>query len=272
MAHIPAVIASEAPNAPTSSVAWMRAATFGVVAFLASATLAQLLLDPALGSPAYRVFQHLRILEMMAVIGMAWSLRRRFATTSDAGRAAATCIAMGLTVSLLGDLINGRIIDLAGYTPNYKLFTVPVFAVAHIFYIVAFQRLTSRLLAGDTRRRLTLAAWPVLALGLWAVAVSDNPDPLIRHATIGYAFIVVGMTIASLWVVFAFGAAGRDAVAGAVLFLISDVLLGAYLPEPPAGIGLVIWGAYLLGQLLLARTILLAERVPAVTVSTRNRS
>ena len=36
MAHIPAVIASEAPNAPTSSVAWMRAATFGVVAFLAS--------------------------------------------------------------------------------------------------------------------------------------------------------------------------------------------------------------------------------------------
>ena len=251
-----------------------RLLTIGIVASLISAAI----LVGATGravvelSPATR----LAVLgQMGGVVLLAFLLRRelRRAALAAVGTdrevravwpAASGMIAAGASLSICGDIINARVVDLTGIVAAQTLLSIPLFAVAHALYIAAFWRISADGMRGrPALGAATLAGWPIAALACWLVLVGDTPDPVVRWASLPYTFFVVGMGAISLRVAAVYGRRGLPTAIGGWLFVVSDGMIGAFLPgQPPRPWGMVIWGTYLIAQLLIVRTIALGRENP----------
>ena len=156
-------------------------------------------------------------------------------------------IAAGMSVSFVADLIMAQMIRL----PNHVLGGMVVFALAHTAYLWAFAQLGQRL--GLLRPTPVLAALLVfwaLGLVLWRrlVYTPTAPAPL-TYGALGYmlflaamAAVAVALTLAEprLWTL----------GPGAVLFLVSDAILGNQLfrkHEWPY-VSEAVWLTYIVGQ------------------------
>ncbi len=175
-------------------------------------------------------------------------------------------LAGGIIFSFAGDLINSGLLHLDALLQPQTLLSIPPFALAHICYIAAFYFLSRRWLRASSNLFLsvTLAAAPILALGVWSFVMPSEVPRLIAYATLTYAFIIAAMVLSSVWVVRAWRRQGLPVMLGALLFLLSDALLGyALLRERPFVLGQIIWATYILGQLLIVRAGLLHRASPA---------
>jgi len=165
-------------------------------------------------------------------------------------------IAIGLCY--FGDLINSRIIDLTAVFQAQTILSIPFFAAAHILYIISFFKIGRvRMSKGVLIKALPLCL--TLSVIVWLSLVDRNADPIMTGATFVYSFIVIAMAMLTVWIAKVYGKPGVPTAVGGVLFVISDGIIGAYLPvEAPMPVTLIIWTLYLIAQLLIIRTFRIA--------------
>jgi len=162
----------------------------------------------------------------------------------------AALLFFGMAFSFLGDLIMAQILPL----PQYVLFGIGAFGVAHVLYIVSYLRLGGVLgLQDDRSRAIGLAVLFVLAVVLWwALIRSPQTDAVLNYGSLVYALLIAVM--AGLAVSLALQEPLFAPLAlGAVLFLISDAFLGHRLFQGGAFllVGDLVWMTYIVGQLLI---------------------
>jgi hypothetical protein len=158
-------------------------------------------------------------------------------------------IAGGILLGHLGDLAMGGVIP----SPNGWLAGMLLFGIGHAFYIAGFVRFGCDI-QGSGRARTTalvVAETGGVAIWLWLVARSSQ-GPVMEYGALGYTLIICAMTglAAALTV--------RERrlwpmLAGALLFLLSDVMLGAAAFHGTGGAvwNDAIWVIYIGGQALL---------------------
>lgn len=162
----------------------------------------------------------------------------------------AALLFFGMAFSFLGDLIMAQLLPL----PQYVLFGIGAFGVAHVLYISGYLRLGGVLGLQDGRTRtLGLAVLLVLAVVLWWVLIrSPQTDAVLNYGSLVYALLIAVM--AGLAVSLALQQPRFVPLAlGAVLFLISDVFLGHRLFQGGKFllVGDLVWMTYIVGQLLI---------------------
>ncbi len=156
-------------------------------------------------------------------------------------------VAVGMSVSFVADLIMAEIIRL----PNRVIGGIVVFAIAHLAYIAATLLLARALGRTPLAAMLACAAALVLSGALyWRVAV-DAPQapPALRWGSLGY-LAVLGIMTGLTWGVALAWPALWPMAAGALLFFISDAILGnqIFRRNNWRGVGDVVWITYILGQ------------------------
>jgi len=162
----------------------------------------------------------------------------------------ATLLLLGMAVSFLGDVIMAQLLPL----PQYVLFGMGAFGVAHVLYISGYLRLGSVLgLQDGGARAIGLAVLLVLAVVLWWMLIRSPRTPaMLNYGSLGYALLLAAM--AGLAVSLALQEPRFVPLAlGAVLFLVSDVLLGHRLFQGGTFllVGDLVWVTYITGQLLI---------------------
>ena len=162
----------------------------------------------------------------------------------------AALLFFGMAFSFLGDLIMAQILPL----PQYVLFGIGAFGVAHVLYIISYLRLGGVLgLQDDRSRAIGLAVLFVLAVVLWwALIRSPQTNAVLNYGSLVYALLIAVM--AGLAVSLALQEPRFAPLAlGAVLFLISDVFLGHRLFQGGKFllVGDLVWMTYIVGQLLI---------------------
>jgi len=228
---------------------------------LAATTAAGLMLPPDFPGRLPTVMKFLLLAEMVLVIVITARLRSPL-LGRPAWRRAGNFILAGLLLSFLGDVNNLRLIDLTFITPVQTLLSVPFFIAAHGLYIASFRLLAKHRGVGSSRwLRLTAVAWPILSLAAWYFIVPAELGIVEKIVALGYTFVVVGMGVASLWLVAAWGTRAWPQALGAALFIFSDALIGVHLPDPsPIATSMIIWMTYVSAQLLIGRTLVLASK------------
>jgi hypothetical protein len=162
----------------------------------------------------------------------------------------AALLFFGMAFSFLGDVIMAQLLPL----PQYVLFGMGAFGVAHVLYIIGYLRLGNVLGLQDGRARAVgLAALLVLAVVLWWLLIrSPRTGAMLNYGSLGYALLLAAM--AGLAVSLALQESRFVPLAlGAVLFLISDVFLGHRLFQGGTFllVGDLVWMTYIVGQLLI---------------------
>jgi uncharacterized membrane protein YhhN len=162
----------------------------------------------------------------------------------------AALLFFGMVFSFLGDVIMAQLLPL----PQYVLFGMGAFGVAHVLYIAAYLRLGGLLgLQDGQARAIGLVALVVLAVVLWWALIRSPQTPaVLNYGSLGYALLLA--TMAGLAVSLALQEARFVSLAlGAVLFLISDVFLGHRLFQGGTFllVGDLVWMTYIVGQLLI---------------------
>jgi len=162
----------------------------------------------------------------------------------------AALLFFGMAFSFLGDLIMAQLLPL----PQYVLFGIGAFGVAHVLYIISYLRLGGVLgLQDDRSRAIGLAVLFVLAVVLWwALIRSPQTDAVLNYGSLVYALLIAVM--AGLAVSLALQEPRFAPLAlGAVLFLISDAFLGHRLFQGGAFllVGDLVWMTYIVGQLFI---------------------
>ncbi len=162
----------------------------------------------------------------------------------------AALLFFGMAFSFLGDAIMARLLPL----PQHVLFGIGAFGVAHVLYISGYLRLGGVLGLQDGRARAAgLAVLLVLAVVLWWVLIrSPQTDAVLNYGSLAYALLLGGM--AGLAVSLALQEPRFVLLAlGAVLFLVSDVLLGYRLFQGGTFllVGDLVWMTYIVGQVLI---------------------
>lgn len=231
-------------------------------------------LAPALQPSHNTVYGICHLTQSILLVMLAFAIKRAMRQSNslpaslsrrDWARVAAL-LAGGILFSFAGDVINSGLIDLAALLQPQTLLSIPPFALAHCCYISAFYLLSRHTLPRTSNLYLSvmIAAVPLLAIGLWSLVMPPAAPRFVATATLIYAFMVAGTAMAAVWVVRAWRGEGVPVLAGAVLFLISDALLGYFLMrERPFFMGQIIWATYVLGQLLILRAGLLFRASPA---------
>lgn len=216
----------------------------------------------------YRVMHLMQMLCLIAFAGWCWRGVRQSKTVVVAERAlwlrVSNAVLLALLLSFCGDLINSFLFDLSHIVEPQTLLSVVPFMLAHILYIAAFWRLAheserGRSMTWRLLRNPMLLAWPFLAGGLWKIVVSAEAGPLMTGLSALYALVVVLMAITALWVPLCRGRVFLLLAAGGLLFLISDSLLGAWLPagpDRPFPVSQAIWISYFLAQCCIATVLL----------------
>ena len=163
-------------------------------------------------------------------------------------------IFLGMAAGFLGDLIMARLIPV----PERVLFGMGAFGLGHLFYLAAFLHLAFRSGVGQLWLPLfTLAG--VLGLCGWAWYTQvrrPGGSRALNAGSLAYGLLVGAM--AALAIVLA----GQDShylplAAGAMLFLISDFVLGNWVIRGHVwrSVNDVIWAAYVSGQLLIVYSV-----------------
>ncbi|HCU34834.1 MAG TPA: hypothetical protein DGT21_05085 [Armatimonadetes bacterium] len=163
-------------------------------------------------------------------------------------------VALGMSVSCLGDVVMGQIIP----TPEPILTGIAVFGTAHIIYIIAFAIVAGRL--GLTSARVRWASMGMaVAVGVacWSIFVR-NPAAAaaLNIGALVYALIIGSMGGMALALALGDRRFIQTAV-GAGLFMLSDVMLGAWALRDTRWeyIGEAVWWSYIIGQMLIVWSI-----------------
>jgi hypothetical protein len=166
----------------------------------------------------------------------------------------AASIFLGMAACFIGDLIMAQLIRV----PNRLIFGMAAFGVGHLFYIAAFSLLRLQFgFAGTWMLPLVLAVMLVFCLWAWRTFVRKPGG----SKTINTGSLVYGLLIGTMSGL-AIGLALQQTsllslAAGAVLFLVSDFILGnwqvrGHVWKP---VNDAIWTAYASGQLLIVYSV-----------------
>ena len=166
----------------------------------------------------------------------------------------AALILVGVVAGFVGDLILAQLIPV----PNRLVFGMIAFGVGHIFYIAAFLCLRLQFGFASTGGQLIILAF-MLVFCLWAwraYVFKAGGSKIINTGSLVYGLLIGIMTALAI------GLAVQQArlislAAGAVLFLISDFILGnwqcrGHVWKP---VNDAIWVAYASGQLLIVYSV-----------------
>lgn len=162
----------------------------------------------------------------------------------------AALLFFGMAFSFIGDVIMAQLLPL----PQYVLFGMGAFGVAHVLYISGYLRLGAVLgLQNGGARAVGLAVLLVLAGALWWTLIRSLETPaVLNYGSLGYALLLAVM--AGLAVSLALQEPRFVPLAlGALLFLVSDVFLGHRLFQGGKFllVGDLVWMTYIVGQLLI---------------------
>ncbi|GEM_PF-1805251 len=210
--------------------------------------------------PVYRFFHLTQMVVLILLAGLSY---RKIGDAFWQG--ISHLVLLGLSVSLVGDIINSFLVDLSFILQPQTLLSAVPFAIAHLLYITVFWKL-GRGSESSTPMPLllmTVIAWPPLAVVLWLILVDSSAGSILKWLSFAYAHVVVLMALASLWPLRAWGRAAWVAAAGGFVFLISDAFFGAWLAEGrdrPLWVSQFIWITYFLAQLLLLHVPLIGMR------------
>lgn len=164
----------------------------------------------------------------------------------------ARLLTCGMFWGFLGDLVMGRIVGVPGL--DHLILGMLVFGACHVCYIVAFRHLAIIINAAHTKAwRKSLVLMLCLGAADWIFLVQTPLAVPVRNwAAFGYALTIWGMAGCALAVtwqrpyfVFAF--------VGAMLLIVSDTLLAAYVFRDISFryIDDVIWLIFNVGQALI---------------------
>jgi len=156
----------------------------------------------------------------------------------------------GMAFSFLGDLILAQLLPL----PQHVLTGMGAFGVAQALYIVGYLRLGEALgLPGAGARAAALVGFFLVAVMLWWTLIRSPQTPaMLNYGSLGYALLIAAMSGLALSLALQ-EVRFVPLALGAVLFVISDTLLGHRLFQGGHFllIGDVIWMTYIVGQSLI---------------------
>ncbi len=214
--------------------------------------------------PVYRGYH---LLQMVLAIATSLLIRREIAAATDIRgvRKVLVLIPLGLGFSLIGDIVNSRLIDLTHILPTQTLLSIPFFTTAHVFYVASFYLLCRSRDLGvwlpGRRMAVGLVLWPFLGVGLWLVLIPGNAESVIRYLSLFYAMVVTLMAVGSFWVLQAYGRPAIYISLGGILFALSDSIIGYCLLRPGGFyFSMIIWLTYFSAQLLILYTPLVVIR------------
>ncbi len=170
-------------------------------------------------------------------------------------------VALGMTVSCLGDMVMGEIIP----TPEPILAGIAVFGTAHVIYIIAFAMIAGRVGLRSSRVRAAAIGLAVaVGVACWSILVKTPAAGLALNAgSLVYALIIGSMGGMALSLALQDRRFNWTAV-GAALFMLSDVILGARALRDihwPL-IGETVWWSYIIGQMLIVYSIGTVRELP----------
>ena len=187
----------------------------------------------------------------LVVAALVW-WRGLAAGTPFAGYAA--FIFLGMAFSFVGDLLMARVIPL----PAHPIPGIVAFGVAHVFYILGCIQIAQALGATDGRIWAgAVVALEVLGIVLWRTLIySPEASPVLAYGALGYALLLAGTTGAAIALAIQSPQLIVLAV-GAVLFLVSDAILGNRLLRGNDWfmVGDVVWAIYIAGQSFIVFTL-----------------
>ena len=182
-------------------------------------------------------------------------------------RAFSLFIALGMSVSFVSDLIMASVIDL----PDNVLGGMVSFGIAHCLYILAFcEAARAYGICSQWVTVASVAATCAVGAGVWMLAVRNSDDPVHSMGALAYTLIIctmAGFTVPLIWQDHRF----LVLFGGAVLFVVSDVMLGKRLLRGASWylISDMIWWAYICGQALIVWTqAVVSPPVPEPAVAT----
>lgn len=164
-------------------------------------------------------------------------------------------LALGMAFGLLGDLFMARLIVKGD---QYVLFGMAAFGLGHVAYILAGVAALGDLTRDFSPWPFVIGAWAI-ALVLWYLVVARPARQIsvLHGAALPYALLLATTVGVFLAVTLGAGEAARAPFAimtvGAILFLLSDLILAAQLFNGLRfnGIDDVIWLTYGPGQMLI---------------------
>ena len=172
-------------------------------------------------------------------------------------------IFFGMFFGFLGDL------TLAGFLrlPQQTMFGMLWFGIGHILYILGFSYLAIGLfgVAVNTQSIAAMLVWMVVAVVVWRVLVASPKTPrILNYGALGYGLLLGAMTGFATALAIGYSAFLGTTI-GAVLFLISDMILGnVLLRENRFRLAHdLIWILYIVGQLFIVFTNAVALRLIA---------
>jgi hypothetical protein len=205
-----------------------------------------------------------RMASSATLVVIAW-LEFVFARQSSLG-GYALLIALGMSLGLLGDLFLAGVIAI----PQPVLGGIAAFGLGHIAYLLAVRRLADMYgLTAPAPIWGALALWLLLGLVGWYVLVIRGQRATMLHwAALPYALLLAG--VAGLFTGVALQSPALvPAALGAILFLVSDLILASQLFAKRTFplIGDVIWLTYGPGQALIVSSVAIVTlTLGAITV------
>lgn len=216
----------------------------------------------------------LHLVQMLLLIGLVLKSRSYLRQQDSHWISQCHFILAALGLSLVGDLINSGLIDFSAITDQRHLLSIGPFAAAQIVYIMVFWRSSSvspNHSESDSISNFKLAGlvlWLPISVGLWFSIFTEWMPTIIERATLFYACLVMLMGITSTWIWRVWGDIGSWVTIGALLFLISDALIGSALSRGgvPEGVAShIIWATYFAAQCFIARLPMLGLAMEART-------
>jgi uncharacterized membrane protein YhhN len=184
-------------------------------------------------------------------------LHWRFGASGTPLSGFAALILAGMSLSLIGDVLMAGVVPL----PQHVFFGMGAFGAAHAFYISGYLRLGTVLgLQNRLARVSALGGLILLAVPLWWALVRSPRQPrAVNCASLAYALllsVMVGLAVSLALQNVRF----VPLALGALLFLVSDLLLGHRLFQGGHFrlIGDLVWMTYIAGQLLIVRSTVAA--------------
>lgn len=221
--------------------------------------------------PAWR---GLHLLQMLLLIGLVIVGRSYLKKQESHWVTQSHFVLAALVFSFIGDFINSGLIDVSAITEQRHVLSIVPFAIAQIIYVMVFWRSSSvspEHSASDSISNFKLAGlvlWLPVSVGLWFTIFTDWMPTVIERATLFYACLVMLMGITSTWIWRVWGDIGSWVTIGAMLFLISDAMIGSAISRgvAPEGVAAhIIWATYFSAQCLIARLPLLGQAMEDTT-------
>ena len=185
----------------------------------------------------------------LVLAALLWWLASRGTTLSPTSG----LVFWGMICSFAGDLLMARVIRL----PHYPIPGMVAFSATHVLYIIAYA-LAGRAL-GMGRWSIwaaTVAAEVVLAAVLWRALISSpTSSPVLNYGALVYALLLGAMSGSATSLALHHPRFTILAV-GALLFLVSDAILGNHLLRNSKWflVGDAVWALYITGQSLIVFT------------------